>query len=910
MQLNIVSNLDMRLPEITSSTLRVKKVYDDNALFSRTIFGPTTSYVCNCRINQKYRIGQRCPKCGVLITNSSMRRYATAKIKLPFPIIHPFLFDKLATVNSEIKKIILGLMSGKMYYITEDNRLSETEDVSKCQFIFYHKLPELFKFLLQFTNGKKQLIKVINDNLEHLLVSEVLVLPPDLRPIYNDKIIDDLNHYYSTMIELSNRIKENPLYPTLINIDTNNLTNFPIELYRTFLSNLQFSMQKLYKYIIDKLKSKKGLFRNNILGKRIDFSGRAVIIPDYNLPLSHCGLPYIMVLEFFKLKLASKLVNNKTFISIQTAIEDIEECIANKDYKYFTDCETIVEDEWAILNRQPSLHRLNLLGFKIKVVSGYCIKINPLITVPIAGDFDGDTIAVYIPCTKEAKKEVEDRIWSVKNLISVSNNQITFVPNQDIVLGIYQLTRTDCAKIKEALEFQECKGKRITLGRKLVNDILPEDYPLIDKTIDKSVLMSILSDISLQYDYDIAFKIFDKIKNLGYKYSTIYPISLTIDGFNIGYSLEYKKENVFNGANKFENYQNEDKLLESTKDIFRYKDLINSGARGNWTQAKQMFLSRGYLADIHGKIIDDPIVSSFYDGLTQAEYFSGCYGTRKGLIDTAENTAKSGYLTRTLVYAASGCEFDETCEDCGTPKYITIKIKDKNMLKSVAGRWYINNDQLEQIKLTDNHLINQDIKLRSPITCTNPKGICKKCYGDGYKINRSPYIGVIAAQSAGEITTQLVLRTFHLSGSAFLEEGSENQSDIISDLKILDKIYYGNKEYYSTHFNREKVEDTMLTIYNIYSKHSNINLVHIEVLFSQMLWYMLDDTKTRFSKLRYITDINPDQILNISIKIVPIYENWLLACLYSDVNKNLLRGLLERKPFDNVLTKVVFNQVN
>lgn len=893
--LNLLHNFSDEDQFVKRASFKKNRFMDDEGLFSEVLFGPINSYRCRCIKPVLLKEGEKCPNCSIEYTSSIARRYKFSKIRLPFYIIHPFIFDKLE--KHKIKNIIFDLLKGISYKIDKNNKLVEC-DKNEAEFIYFKNIEKLIEFLLQDQNDL--LSKFIYENRNYIKCNSLIVIPPEFRPFKDGKFLDNINELYSTIVSYCNIIESSEIYVENFNeyIVENEV---PKDVIYKFIIGLQIQIKKLYEYCIDKIGKKNGLLRGNMLGKRVDFSGRSVIIVDPIIPLTHCGIPYIMLLELFKLNLANILTETCEYISIQSAIEDIDQCIESGEYNKFKNhIDKIVENEWVILNRQPSLHRLSMMAFKIKPIDGYCISINPLITPPYGADFDGDQMALYVVLNKKSKKECEEKLWSIKQLLNASNNEIVFTPNQDVILGIYQLTRNNL-NIKEHLEKRKYKNKDISLGRYIFNSILPNNYPLMDTTINKKKLLNIIQDITLNYkEFDVP-KLLDDIKKLGFKYSTLYPITFKISGFDVDKMInkQYKKENIFNSNLKYENYKNEMELLNSLKEKFLYKDLIESGSRGNWSQAKQLFLSRGYIADINNKIIDEPIISSNYEGLTQKEYFLSCYGTRKGLIDTAENTSKSGYLTRTLVYALAGLEINTMNEDCKTNKTLNILVKNEKHLQSLHNRYILDdNNEIKKITMYDKDLIGKNIKLRSPIGCLDKKGICKTCLGDLYELFRSKYLGIITAQSLGEVSTQMVLRTFHISGAASMDDKKGEQSDIISDIKkLFDILLYTKNEYFTSN------EELLDYIFNIYSNYSNILHIHFEVLLSQMLWYEIK--KNVYKKYRLVIEPQRENIRFISCKKVPTYESWFLGCLYSNISKNLLRAFLEnKKANENILVRI------
>jgi len=435
---------------------------------------------------------------------------------------------------------------------------------------------------------------------------------------------------------------------------------------------------------------------------------------------------------------------------------------------------------------------------------------------------------------------------------------------------------------EELDDIVEFKGVQLKIGRYLFNKCLPEDYPVIDECVDGKLLTEILNDIAMKYPPKIVINTLDNIKNLGFTQSTIHGYTLAIDDL-------YSKELMDVADSLTGNMKTDMKILNSDRVMkilktFSFRDYIESGARGSWDQIKQLVLSRGYVSDSKGKIRPDLIRGSLLKGLNQKEFFNSCWGARKGLLDTALSTGVSGYLTRQLIYSCVFIELDNELDDCGTTDYMKIFVEDENMAKSLLWRYFNVKDRLIKITTSNyKNIIGKIINLRSPIYCKS-QNICKKCYGDLHKILHSNHIGIIATQAIGEITTQLVLRTFHLSGVAKQKEESESQDDIISGLSVANKIFHKPESVVDIN----KPSDLVHATYKIFNEYKKIHMIHYEIIISAMMW-------TGDTQWRLLEDRNDKQYEWVSILQIPSRASWLLGVAFSNLKAKLLDGLVNNK---------------
>lgn len=896
------------LPAVTSNKLYAsKKGFNSNGLFSEEIFGPVRNYTCACGIyHGRSKVGAKCEICKVEITNSNERRKRLAKIQLPFPVVNPIMYYLLiragkVTLKNVLNDLLLAETTIKYRYDKDLERYVVVPDDTEVEpnTTIYTGIKGAYQICKEIAEKEKDssnIWKYIYSNLDKFYMNNVIVLPPAYRPTSKTKDVqkrDKLNDYLLTILNFT-LIKNQELSDSNLN-ETIALVN---------QRNLQKHVFELYEYIITKLSKKSGLIRNSILGKRNDFSGRAVIVPEPTLELDQCGVPYLMLLELYKLEIANLLNEKRILKTYHSAISYVDDCIKRKDYSLYKVIQYMCSGKYVILNRQPTLHRMGILAFKIVVNDKTVIQLHPMACEPYNADFDGDQMAIYRALYPEAEKECGDVLSITKNLISPSTGNLMIGVNQDIVLGLYLLTLPD-EKNKTTLEQDSGNKIETYLGRVKFNECLPNGYAFINSVIDKPMLTTILNDISRNYSYDQIKKCLDKVKDLGLKSTTIFGSTISIKGLKLE-NVDEILDSIFDDdtltiSQKINKLKSED-TMTSVKKAFGYSDFIKSGSRGSWDQARQVVLCRGYISNSKGDIIPEPIKSSFVHGLNKQEFFSSSYGTRKGLLDTALNTGVSGYLTRKLIYAAVNLELSENIDDCGTTDYLTVKINNRRHARSFIGRFYLNEEnKLEEITYKNYPKIEKKIiKIRSPIFCESPN-ICKKCYGSTSEYIHTKYIGILAAQALGEVGTQLVLRTFHVSGIAQTKTSklvSSLQEDIISDLtKVKTLLHRSTKE------SRElSYSDLVEELYDIYVVHRNILYVHFECIVSQMM--RKDGKRWRLLKNR---NSNPPELL--SILSIPQQESWLLALAFQKPKEYIIDGILhEIGDATGFVEKIMTNQ--
>ena len=687
---------------------------------------------------------------------------------------------------------------------------------------------------------------------EWMVVSILPVIPPELRPLVpldgGRFAASDLNDLYRRIIIRNNRLKQ------LMEIKA------PDVILRNEKRMLQESVDALFdnsrrktairsgtrrplKSISDMIRGKTGRFRQNLLGKRVDYSGRSVIVVGPELQLHECGLPKNMALELFKPHMINELMDRgytQTPRSAKLMIED-------KDPIVYKVLEYVVKDHPVMLNRAPTLHRLGIQAFQPVLVDGKALRIHPLVCSAFNADFDGDQMAVHVPLSLAAQMECRILMLSSHNILHPANGKPLALPSQDMVLGTYYLTcmRKDSkgegksfGSFDEVILAYENKSvdvnatinvrhngdwyKDTTVGRVIINAILPEEMDYIDDVIDKKRLSKLVNETYLIAGNQKTVEFLDKLKNLGFEASTRAGLSIAVSDILIPDS----KDEIINIAqkevdaiqDKFKRHvltdgERYNKVIDiwthatnsvaaSMMDGLKSNDqgfnpvymMADSGARGSQDQIKQLAGMRGLMAKPKksmtggkGEIIESPITSNFKEGLSVQEYFISTHGARKGLADTALKTADAGYLTRRLVDVSQDVVISET--DCGTINGILADdLKEgediiEPLSERVLGRTVLE-DFIEdgKTKIKSGTMIRDDeaiivadsniesLRIRSVLTCESLRGVCAKCYGwnpSNHKlVDLGTAVGIQAAQSIGEPGTQLTLRTFHIGGTA------------------------------------------------------------------------------------------------------------------------------------------------
>ncbi len=689
---------------------------------------------------------------------------------------------------------------------------------------------------------------------EWMFLTVIPVIPPALRPMValegGRHATSDINDLYRRVINRNNRLrklKEIGAPDVILRNEKRILQEAVDALIDNSIARQNDSVamnqaqRRALKSLSDNLKSKQGLFRQNLLGKRVDYSGRSVIVVGSNLKLSQCGLPKHMALELFRPFVISKLIERELAYNIRGANRLIEDGIP----EVWAILEEVIKGKRVLLNRAPTLHRLGIQAFLPILIEGNAIQVHPLVCPAFNADFDGDQMAVYVPLSKEAQKEAEERMASNKNILKPQNGDpIVSAKLLDITLGCYWMTKMGEGEMGEGMMFGSpnqaitaydfgaislrAKVKVLgtdkakyavfngqpfetTVGRILFNSILPEDFPYINDTISQKRINTLVDEFIMHYGIEKMPDLLDKIKTFGFHYSTKSGVTWGMDNVRVP---EGKAELVKKGrAKEVEIHQQYEEGFISDEERYRMtieiwegikkeieallpatldpngsvSDMILSGARGSMSNLAQMAGMKGLIISPSGRTIDFPIVPSFKEGFSPIEYFISTHGSRKGLADTALNTAKAGYLTRRLVDVAQDVTVTE--DDCGTKEGKWMK-KD-NVLgieiplsKTLRGRVLA-----ADLKDKDGNLMHKrgmlvtkelaaniekmgitEVLVRTPLTCKTTYGICRQCYGldlgRNHMVDLGEAVGIVAAQAIGEPGTQLTLRTFHAGGVA------------------------------------------------------------------------------------------------------------------------------------------------
>ncbi|MFR6141899.1 MAG: DNA-directed RNA polymerase subunit beta', partial [Finegoldia sp.] len=894
---------EVKKPEtINYRTLKPEK----EGLFCEKIFGPTKDYECNCGKYKRIRYkGIVCEKCGVEVTKSKVRRERMGHIELATPVSHIWYFKGIPSRMGLLLDMSPRALEKVLYFASfvvidpgktdlyEKQLLTEQEYEEYCDKYeedvdFRAKMgAEAIKELLQkidlqeeYKNltetfegatGQKKVrilrrLEVVEAFIESkndpswMIMDVIPVIPPDIRPMVQLEggrfATSDLNDLYRRVINRNNRLKR------LLDIGS------PEIIVRNEKRMLQEAVDALIdngrrgkpvtgpgnrplKSLSDMLKGKSGRFRQNLLGKRVDYSGRSVIVIGPNLKFYQCGLPKKMALELFKPFVIRELVKRE----ISHNVKNAKKLVERENDKVWDVLEDIIVDHPVLLNRAPTLHRLGIQAFEPILVEGKAIKLHPLVCTAYNADFDGDQMAVHLPLSPEAQAEARLLMLSTNNILAPKDGKPITTPSQDMVLGSFYMTTRKEGQKGEGLVFKDIdemmlayamhyvtlqtivKVKRdsvnndgtskiveSTVGRFIFNEGIPQDLGMVnreedpyslevDLQVDKKMLSKIIDLTFRKYGNIRTAELLDYIKSMGYKYSTIGALTISMGDITIPDS---KKTIIDQAEQRIDMVQdiylqgditNEERykkviviweqcikdvtraLMNNLPDDNNLNIMAVSGARGSENQIRQLGGMRGLMSDTAGNTIEIPITSNFREGLSVQEFFISTHGSRKGLSDTALRTADSGYLTRRLVDVSQDVIITE--DDCGTDEYIVAKeIKDGNRqvedLKSrIIGR-YAFEDILDldtgEIIVHKNDMINEaiaekieskgikEVKVRSVLGCKMKHGVCAKCYGrnlaTGKHVNIGEAVGIIAAQSIGEPGTQLTMRTFHSGGIA------------------------------------------------------------------------------------------------------------------------------------------------
>ena len=909
------SHGEVKKPEtINYRTLKPEK----DGLFCEKIFGPTKDWECHCGKYKKIRYkGVICDRCGVEVTKATVRRERMGHIELAAPVSHIWYFKGIPSRMGLILDLSPRVLEKVLYfasYIVLDKGetdLSFKQILSEKEFReAYDKWGNSFRAgmgaeaILELLKGidlekestelknelkgasgqkKARIIKRLDvieafresgNKPEWMVLTVVPVLPPDLRPMVQLDggrfATSDMNDLYRRIINRNNRLKR-LLELGAPEIIVRNEKRMLQEAVDALIDNGRRGRpvtgpgNRALKSLSDMLKGKQGRFRQNLLGKRVDYSGRSVIVVGPDLKIYQCGVPKEMAIELFKPFVMKELVSRNIAHNVKSAKKMVE----RQEIQVWDVLEDVIKDHPVMLNRAPTLHRLGIQAFEPVLVEGKAIRLHPLACTPFNADFDGDQMAIHLPLSVEAQAECRFLLLSPNNLLKPSDGGVVTVPTQDMVLGVYYITLEKPGDKGEGMSFSSMneailayvngyitlqakikirrtgidkdghKASRMiesTLGRFIFNEAISQDLGFVDRSdpenflklevdflVRKKELKKILERCMVNLGATKTAEIMDRVKALGYKYSTLSGITISISDMTV----PPEKQDYLNEAEQtiekiaknfrrgllteeerykavievWNNCDNKirDALMEHLDHYNNIYMMAHSGARGSDQQIKQLAGMRGLMADTQGRTIELPIKSNFREGMDVLEYFISAHGARKGLSDTALRTANSGYLTRRLVDVSQELIIKET--DCAVGRkeipgiYVSAFYEGNELIESleerITGRYSCEDiyDDNGDLIVKANHMITakraarvvatkaiQDagrkakVKIRTVLSCRSHMGVCAKCYGANMA-TRQPVqvgeaVGVIAAQSIGEPGTQLTMRTFHAGGLA------------------------------------------------------------------------------------------------------------------------------------------------
>ncbi len=946
---------EVKKPEtINYRTLKPER----DGLFCERIFGPTKDWECHCGKYKKIRYkGKICDRCGVEVTKSKVRRERMGHIELATPVSHIWYFkgipSRMGLILDLTPRILEKVLYFAAYIVTDPGMtpLQKNQILTEKEYrdmrekyendfdagmgaeaikklledIDCEKLSEELRAEMKDATGQKKAkivkrLEVVEAFLhsgnrpEWMIIDVLPVIPPELRPMVQLDggrfATSDLNDLYRRVINRNNRLKR-LIQLNAPDIIVRNEKRMLQEAVDALIDNgrrgraVTGANSRALKSLSDMLKGKQGRFRQNLLGKRVDYSGRSVIVVGPELKLYQCGVPKEMAIELFRPFVMKKLVEDGFANNIKSA----KKMVDKQQTEVWDALDVVIKEHPVLLNRAPTLHRLGIQAFEPILVEGRALKLHPLCCTAFNADFDGDQMAIHVPLSAEAQAEARVLMLSANNLLRPQDGNPVTVPTQDMILGAYYLTfirmgeyesemlrvldpgdtnlpkgeiipATDIidanqsivehmrhAEAGESLKKATFEGVRAfsnpneaimaydenvigmhspirvrvkklvdgverehlvqtTVGRIIYNEPIPQDLGFVDRrdpdhffdyevsfNVGKKQLGTLINRCIAKHGFTTSAQVLDNVKSLGYKYSTLGALTISIADMAVPEEkktlIEATEKKVVQIEKQYkrglitddERYRlvvaeweqttkDVTKALQSNLDEFNPIFMMaDSGARGSMNQIRQLAGMRGLMANTAGKTIEIPIKANFREGLSVLEYFISSRGARKGLADTALRTADSGYLTRRLVDVSQDVIIRE--HDCGTHDGIlATTVYDKGTVvqtfgESIHGRFPVEDiadpKTGEVLYTRDTMLMKPDadileahgimeIEIRSVMTCESKSGVCSMCYGVnlavGEPVNEGEAVGVIAAQSIGEPGTQLTMRTFHTGGVA------------------------------------------------------------------------------------------------------------------------------------------------
>ena len=909
-----------------------------DGLFCEKIFGPTKDFECSCGKYKRLRYKNIvCDRCGVEVTRSKVRRERMGHIELATPVSHIWFFKGIPSRMGLVLDMSPRDLEEVLYFVSYvvldpgSAPLEKKQTISDKEYRAYYEKygntfrvgmgAEAIKELLSEVDLQKEVDEITKEideikdassqkrirlvkrldvlgaflesgnRPEWMILTALPVIPPELRPMIQLDggrfATSDLNDLYRRVINRNNRLKKLMELgaPSIIIQNEKRMLQEAVDaLFDNGRRgrNITGAGNRPLKSLSSMLKGKQGRFRQNLLGKRVDYSGRSVIVVGPSLKMYECGIPKEMALELFKPHVINGLVSKEIASNIKAAKKMIE----NQDERVWDIVEEKIKEHPVMLNRAPTLHRLGIQAFEPKLISGRAIRLHPLVCAAFNADFDGDQMAVHVPISEEAKTEARILMLGANNILKPSDGKPIVTPGQDMVLGNYYLTIEKAGLEGEGRVFKNTnealmayERREITLhtriaipvrsfkhklfpdnykdkylvttpGKILFNEIFNDTFQyindgssenievitpskyFIDKgknikeeiskmpvadALNKSALSKIIAQIYKRYQTTETSIMLDKLKDLGFKYSTLSGISISITDFKesinkpkvlsesqdlvdqvnkqfkrglITEDERYNKVISIWAKAKEEIAKEIEQMLKEDKEN-TVSIMVNSKARGDINSLTQIVGMRGNFNKPSGKIEEIPVVSNFSEGVSISEFFLSTHGARKGAVDTALKTADAGYLTRRLVDVSQDIIVKE--DDCGTDQGVIVEAfinsKDNTVIESLADRIigrYTNkkivHPETKDVICERNTYITEQladkiinagitkVPIRTVLTCKVKHGVCQKCYGrnlaTGSIVETGEAVGIMAAQSIGEPGTQLTMRTFNTGGVA------------------------------------------------------------------------------------------------------------------------------------------------
>ncbi len=909
-----------------------------DGLFCEKIFGPTKDYECSCGKYKRLRYKNIiCDRCGVEVTSSKVRRERMGHIELATPVSHIWFFKGVPSRMGLVLDMSPRDLEEVLYFVSYvvldpgPAPLEKKQTISDKEYRAYYEKygntfrvgmgAEAIKELLEQVNLEEEVAAIrkeideIKDSTsqrrvrlikrldvlsallesgnrpEWMILTALPVIPPELRPMIQLDggrfATSDLNDLYRRVINRNNRLKKLMELgaPSIIIQNEKRMLQEAVDaLFDNGRRgrNITGAGNRPLKSLSSMLKGKQGRFRQNLLGKRVDYSGRSVIVVGPNLKMYECGVPKEMALELFKPHVINGLVSKEIASNIKAAKRMIE----NQDPRVWDVVEEKIKEHPVLLNRAPTLHRLGIQAFEPKLIEGRSIRLHPLVCAAFNADFDGDQMAIHVPITEEAQAEARLLMLGANNILSPKDGKPIVAPGQDMILGNYYITMEKAGLPGEGRVFKDENEARMayerreitlhtrialpvrsfkhkvfpdtymdkylvtTVGKLIFNEIFPDSFqyindgsteniekitpskyfldkgtnikeaianmPIVEPLL-KGAYVKLIAQVYKRYQTTETSIMLDKLKDLGFKHSTLAGISI-----GIGDIIESKKKpEILKAASEKETTINKQYKRGLITDRERYEKVVDvwsnakkdieselktiiqdnpdnpisimiaSGARGNMSNYNQMAGMRGLMLKPSGDVVEIPITSSFTEGASVSEFFLATHGARKGAVDTALKTAEAGYLTRRLVDVVQDVIVKE--EDCGTENGVLVEAfvneQDGTVVESlkdrITGRYtnkrILHPETKEVIAERNTYITEQladkiiaagitKVPIRTVLTCKTENGVCKHCYGrnlaTGQVVEIGEAVGIMAAQSIGEPGTQLTMRNFNSGGVA------------------------------------------------------------------------------------------------------------------------------------------------